>query len=203
MEEAQATKNQSGTILRTDDPASWDTLVKAAQPATMLLLIDARIGPALRQQVKAEEVWQDTLREAWKTRTRYKWKGLSGFKTRLLAIAQKQVKARLSEDGASPSPSNAPINGRRPLSLYAGPIPNTASGTAALDREEAGLMRQALNKLPPELRYVVWQGVIEERPIRKIAQRLELAEVEVGALLRRGIIAYKHKLRNFRCAVPG
>ena len=54
--------------LRNDAKASWDGLIRAVRPPLMLLLIEARMGTALRNELSSDDIWQETLILAWRDR---------------------------------------------------------------------------------------------------------------------------------------
>ncbi len=192
------------TRLRGDAPAAWDELIHAVRPAAMLLLIEARMGAALRERLPAEDIWQETLLRAWGRRTRFDGRDLGAFRRWLLSIAEDRLRSLLElEDDpdreaakpALPLRAGCAAGWSAPGPEYAGPVPATAPRRAASDRDEARAMRAALDGLPPEQRYVLWLREFEGLEVEEIAERLELDGGLVRERLRRGLISYQHRVR--------
>lgn len=181
--------------LRRDDPLAWDRLIDAVGPSAMLVRVEAALGASLRSHVGVDDIWRETLLRAWRVRESLEWKGLAQFRRQLLAISEEVIKERL-EDGEGGRVT--PMPRRAGASVHAGPIACTSAARAMADREEANAMRSALDRLSPEFRYVVWLAEFEELTADTIATRLELELSEVQGRLRRGTIAFRHKLRTVR-----
>lgn len=189
--------------LQNDDPGVWDDLVRAVHAPTMMLLIEARLGSRLRGRVNSEYVWHQTLLKAWSSRTEFAGKDIHDLRRWLEEIAEDCLLKRIRQSAAALKllKENPP-----PDAIYAGPVATTEPRTVMADRAEAAAMRTVLNGLPPELRYTVWLQEFENLSVDKIADRLELPSDTIQAQLRRGLIAYRHKLRalmNKSVAVQG
>ncbi|MBI4880346.1 MAG: sigma-70 family RNA polymerase sigma factor [Planctomycetes bacterium] len=192
------------TRLRGDAPAAWDELIHAVRPAAMLLLIEARMGAALRTRLPADDVWQETLLRAWGNRARFDGRDLGAFRHWLLAIAEDRLHSLLENEH---DPALATVRPALPLRAalaagrsspgpqYAGPVPATSPLRAASDRAEARAMRAALDGLPPEQRYLLWLREFEGLEVEEIAERLELDGGLVRERVRRGLISYQHRVR--------
>ncbi len=181
--------------LRHGDPHAWDRLIDAVGPSAMLVRVEAALGARFRGQVGVDEIWRETLLRTWRVRESLDWSGLPAFRRQLLAIAEEVIKEQL-EDGEGGRVT--PMPRRSSGSVHAGPIAFTSPARASADREEAFAMRYALDRLSPEFRYVVWLSEFEELSPQTIAERLELDLPEVQDRLRRGTIAFRHKLRTVR-----
>ena len=181
--------------LRSDDPLAWDRLIDAVGPSTMLLRLEAAVGASLRGKVAVEDVWREALLRTWSIRDKIEWTGLPDFRRQILAIADEVIRQRV-EDGDGGKVTAMPRRGSS--SVHAGPVACSSPARAAADRAEADAMRSALDRLTPELRYVVWLSEFEELEPMAIAERLELMLSEVQERLRRGTIAFRHKLRAAR-----
>jgi RNA polymerase sigma-70 factor (ECF subfamily) len=188
--------------LASDLPDVWDRLIAAVGPASILVTIDARLGDALRGRVTAEDVWQETLLHAWRDRARCEWRGLASFRRWLLQVAENRI--RDLRDALAADKRGA---GRVELSLecdrdgpcrgsdYAGPVRTTTPSRAAIDRERAAAMAEALAALPDELRDVVQLRLFEDLDTAEIAARLQLGVSAVQHRFRKGVLLYYRRLR--------
>ncbi|MFH0945373.1 MAG: sigma-70 family RNA polymerase sigma factor [Planctomycetota bacterium] len=179
-------------LMHSEDPRFWDDLVRAVHAPTMMLLIEARLGSHLRGRVNSEYVWHQTLLKAWSVREEFDGNDIHTLRRWLAGIAEDCLLKRIRQSAAALKllKENPP-----PDAIYAGPVATTEPRTVATDRAEAAAMRSVLNGLPAELRYTVWLQEFENLSVQEIADRLELPADTIQAQLRRGLIAYRHKLR--------
>ncbi len=84
------------------------------------------------------------------------------------------------------------------------PAATTASPLAALEqRDLAGLLRSALQQLPPSLRMAVLLRDIQELPYQEIAERLRLPEGTVKSRINRGRRELARQIRRLRDEADG
>jgi RNA polymerase sigma-70 factor (ECF subfamily) len=75
------------------------------------------------------------------------------------------------------------------------PTASTTPSRLAMYREQAEVMRLALEGLPQEFREVVWLRVFEQTSLEDIAQRLSLSVSAVRHRFRKGSELYTGRLR--------
>ncbi|RJP39829.1 MAG: sigma-70 family RNA polymerase sigma factor [Phycisphaerales bacterium] len=188
--------------LQSEVPRTWDDLVEALQPASMLLVIERRMSVALRQRIEPEDIWQETLLQAWRDRRQCEWRGLKSFRSWLLSIADHRIRdAAVYHDARKRGGGRAQValagggadesNG----SAWAGPVASTTPSRVALQKEQAAAMRAALEALPDGLREVVWMRLFEQLPIDEVAARLEIGPSAVRHRFRKGAELYQERLR--------
>ena len=189
--------------LRRGDAQTWDELVEAVGPAAMLVRIERRMGDALRRKLTAEDVWQDTLLHAWRDRERHEWRGVVSFRRWLLQIAENRIRDTLDRDGAlkrsadcvRSSGAGSGDNGGSQPSSFGDPSASTTPSRDAVHREQAELMRSALEQVPALQREVVWRRVFEEQSLEQIAAAMQLTQAAVKHRLRKGSAIYCERLR--------
>lgn len=185
--------------LASDDPAQWDRLIDAIEPASMLLAIRGRMGPAVRDRYLEEDVWQDVLLQAWRARQQVEWRGHGAFRRWLLQIAENCVRGLLDHDRAQKRGGGvAPQPLSRGHSEFAGPTDSTTPSRVAADRELAAHMEQVLAELQPEDRDVLRLRSFESLSLEETAARLGLSLSAVRHRFRRGVTAFEHRLRQLR-----
>ncbi|MFN5957511.1 MAG: hypothetical protein ACK462_06200, partial [Planctomyces sp.] len=62
--------------LISDSDGAWQELVDAMNPASLLVLIQSRMGPDLLRRSTPEDVLQDALMNAWRDRAKVEWRGV-------------------------------------------------------------------------------------------------------------------------------
>lgn len=173
-----------------DSPEAWDGLVRAIGPATMLACIGTRLGEGLKARLTAEDIWQEALLEAWRSRAKCEWRGIIAYRRYMLSVIENRIRDRASHFGAQKRGS-----GRVAASIEADSLPppvvSTTPSQVASYAEEAVRLRQALDKLPEDLRAVVFLRIFEERSVKEVAAELELGESAVKHRLRRGAALFK------------
>lgn len=191
-----------------EDPDVWSALVEAVQPASMLLAIHWRMGDALRQQLSADDVWQETLVRAWAARRTFEWRGTPLFRRWLLQVAQHCIDdQRRHFTAARRRPARGVVfsgvwGGRIDGSSLASsmhgwePWASTTPSRVATEREKANVMLKVLESLPDEVREVVRLRLIEDLPIGEIATQLSLGESAVRHRFRKGAEIYHLRLRE-------
>lgn len=187
-----------------DDSGAWTRLIDAIGPAALLILIETRISAALRATVAAEDILQDALLHAWRDRERHEWRGLRAFRAWLVAIIENRIRdaadrvaARKRGNGSIPlTLDHRPPAGATTMSVWAGPVASTTPSRAAAAREEAELMRAALEALPEEVREVVRLRLFEQLSVAAIAARLDIGPSAVRHRFRRGAELYQAALKH-------
>ncbi|MFN0011574.1 MAG: sigma factor-like helix-turn-helix DNA-binding protein [Phycisphaerales bacterium] len=188
-------------------PGAWAKLVESLGPASLLVVIQARMGPALRGRFTPDDVLQDVLLDAWNRRDSLRWQGTQAFRALLLTLIDHRLAdaadhfAALKRGGGGIGHAGgATLNGRgaRPGPGGAGPggqgIATSTPSRAAVYREQAALMAAALEAVPEDCREVVRLRLFEELHAAQIAVRLGLGEAAVRHRFRRGVQAYKRAI---------
>ncbi|MBU0718878.1 MAG: sigma-70 family RNA polymerase sigma factor [Planctomycetes bacterium] len=162
--------------LTSDSPAVWDRLMEAVGPASLLVVIESRMGPLLRCRVTSEDIWQETLLSAWRDRAKCEWRGLRSFRNWLLTIIDHRIRdAAEYENAAKRGGENAArlsssltgeSSDRSHARPYPGPVGSTTPSRIAMHREQAAAMSAALETLPEELREVVRLRLFEQRVLQ-------------------------------------
>lgn len=187
--------------LETKSPRAWDALVDAIGPASLLVVIDARLGPALRARVSAEDILQESLLQAWRDRAQCKWDGLASFRRWLLGIAEHRIR-----DAVDYFAAKKRGEGRAPQSLVragvstrsGGEVPfaiqSTTPSRLAQHREQAEQMRLALDSLDEETREVLQLRLFEGRSMAEIAEQLGIGVAAAKYRFRKGAQRYRARL---------
>lgn len=72
--------------LLSDSSEAWSELIDAVEPASLLVVIGARMSKALKGRYTEEDILQDVLLYAWRDRRQCEWRGLRSFRSWLLSI---------------------------------------------------------------------------------------------------------------------
>ena len=187
----------------------WDRLIEGAGPASLLLAIDRRLGPALRAHLTAEDIFQESLLRAWRSRHAIEWQGKRAFRSWLLTLADRCIRDAADHFNAvkrggrvSTRPFGdaraAPHASNTELAVFAGPVLTTTPSRIAIAREQAETMRQALASLPADLAELVRLRVIEQLPIADVAAVLGIGESAARHRLRKAAQLYERALTASR-----
>lgn len=190
--------------LESDSPNAWDALIESIGPASLLVIIDSRLGERLRRVFTPEDVLQESLLHAWRDRAKCEWRGLKSFRSWLLTIIDHRIQ-RAAETanslkrggGSEPvvfSALDARSTGDSRESHFAGPVGSTTPSRVAMAREEAACIRSALDALPQDLRDVVWWRLFEQETVEGVANRLGIGVSAVRHRLRKGSEQYRRLL---------
>jgi len=177
-------------------PAGWQSAVESTGLASLLVLIDARMGD-LAQHVSAEDVLQDSLLNAWRAHDNVKWLGRKAFRSWLLTIIDRCISDMRSRLHAAKRGAGnvALFHSLEHGMLHFDPAGTTTPSRVATLREQATVMRQSLDELPDDLRDVVRLRLFEQHTVRAIAESLGLAVSTVEHRVRRGVTLYHSRLR--------
>ncbi len=160
------------------------------------------MSSSLRAALLPEDIWQETLLHAWRDRERFEWRGLASFRRWLLQIAENRIRdandrTRAGERGRTePAVLRTPRRFSDASSSGADPVlfQSTTPSRVAWHREQAELMRSALESLPELVREVVRLRLFEERTPDEIAQELSISRAAVKHRLRQGSALYRERL---------
>lgn len=192
--------------LASDSPAAWDGLIEAVGPASLLVVIDARMSPALKRRQAPEDILQEGLLHAWRDRAKCEWRGIRSFRSWLLSIIDNRIRDAATHDGAAKRGGGRAVtpfsvleqseSGDDARPQFAGPIVSTTPSRVAIQNEQAAAMTDALAALPDEVRDVVRLRLFDQRSIQEIAGRLDIGESAVRHRFRRGAEMYHARLRT-------
>lgn len=187
--------------LLADSPGAWDALIESIGPASLLVIINLRLGERLRRQVTPEDVLQESLLQAWRDRESFEWRGMKSFRAWLLTLIDHRIRdfARHYE-----SVSRAPTKPATRISLSpssesslpAEIMGSTTPSRLTSHRERAAQMRIALDALPEELRNVVYLRIFEQLTFVNIAATLEIGEEAARSRFRKGSELYRRRLQT-------
>ncbi len=180
----------------------WARLIEELNPASILVAIESRMGTVLRARVTPEDLWQETLLFAWRDRSRCMWQGLPAFRRWLLQVAQNRLLDLVDHENAekrSPAMEAPPIHAGGDQSTSAA-LPwdvagSTTPSRVAMMREEAAIMRQAVEQVPDGLREIVRLRYFEGLTNGEVAERLGLGLSAVKHRFRRGSEEYARCMR--------
>jgi RNA polymerase sigma factor (sigma-70 family) len=183
----------------------WNSLVTAANPASLLVAIACRMGPELRQVLDPEDLWQETLLKAWQARQDFVWQGTPSFRRWLLTIAFRcigdQRDRSLAKRRDSTRTASLRLGGTggggssRPPGVE--PFGSTTPSRIAFERERARAMERAILSLPDDVRDVVRLRLFEDLPIGEIASTTGLGDSAVRRGFRKGAELYRKALKTF------
>jgi RNA polymerase sigma factor (sigma-70 family) len=182
------------------DPATWGRLIDTLDVSNVFVVLNAWLGPELRQQVPVEDVWQETLWCSWRDREQHTWTGLSTYRAWLLAIARNRIAdaarriGRQKRGGDRNTARFSELAAGDPISHMLPPQSTTPSRIAG-HRERAIVMERALERLAPDLRSVVHLRLFEELPMRDVATVLGIPLSTAKERFVRGLEAYQQRLR--------
>lgn len=187
--------------LHSQNGRDWDALIEAVGPASLLVVIDSRMGEALRRAHSAEDILQDAMLHAWRDRKSCEWRGLRSFRSWLLSIIDNRIREaadRLSAAKRGGGREAVPAIPGMPLGASEsawGPVDSSTPSRIAMFREHAQAIRAALLQLPDDLRDVVRLRLFDQLALEEIATRLGIGESAVRHRFRKGAELYERQLR--------
>jgi RNA polymerase sigma-70 factor (ECF subfamily) len=191
--------------LLSDSATDWARLIESVDPASLLLVIDRRMNGSLKSVVTAEDILQESLLHARRDRKRFEWQGIKSFRAWMLSIADHRIKDaadRAAADKRGGGRIDVPLGtfGDENGSTMSGgphlPAGSTTPSRLAAYREQAEVMRTALEGLPEEFRDVVRLRLFEHCALEEIAARLGLGVSAVRHRFRKGSEIYLSRLRT-------
>jgi len=190
-------EQQSEVVPEFQTPDGWRRVIDSANPATLLLIIESRLGIAAKE-CASEDILQETLIRAWQARSSLQWQGYRAFRSRLLTIADRCIA------DARERHFTEKRGGGKIVSLNCGasssapgidPPGSTTPSRVARYREEAQIIRAAISDLPEDVRDVIRLRLLEQLTMHDVATRLELPLSTVQHRIRRGAALYQTRLR--------
>lgn len=157
------------------EAASFGELVGALDHDALIAWLGSLMGPALRAELAAEDLWQETLALAWRDRESHEWRGLPAFRAWLRGIARNRLHDAVEWFGTQKRGG-----GRRRLELDelaggaagAALLRSSTPSRAAMRGERARAMQRALESLPEEYRDLVRACLFEEASVPEAAAAL-------------------------------
>ena len=185
------------------DPNAWDRLIERAGSGSILVLISSWMSMRLKQQLSAEDIWQETLWMAWRDRDKHRWQGPHSYRGWLLAIAKNRIRDAADRMDAKKRGGDRKLEtfsalvGSRDGSVSALlPAGSTTPSRVAGHAERAAAMAAALGSLPSELEQVVRLRLFEQLPMRSVAERLGIPLPTAKKRMFRGATLYRAKLKE-------
>lgn len=191
--------------LLSDSPRVWDDLIQSVGPASLLVVIQSRLGPALGRRVTPEDILQETFLHAWRDRLLCEWRGIRSFRSWLLTIIDNRIRDEADHTGAAKRGGGRPQaslqygsqtdhdhsgSARIPAAL----MDSTTPSRLAMYREQAAVMSEALQSLPDDLREVVRLRLIEQRTLEQVAGDLQIGVAAARHRLRKGSEMYRQRV---------
>jgi RNA polymerase sigma-70 factor (ECF subfamily) len=171
---------------------SWEELVEAANCASLLVVIESRLGAAMRARIQPEDILQDSLLQAWRDRESVRFDSPRAFRSWLLTIIDHRIRDTADHLSARKRGGLAASPG---ASLGPEPGGSTTPSRIATQKEQAAMMSEALNAVPPEWRDVVCLRLFHQLTLQQVAEQLSLSLAVVRTRLRRGSEVYRQRLR--------
>jgi len=197
------TSDDNQNPLLTEDPIVWDRLIEAVNPASVLVVIEMRMNPAIKRRVAPEDIWQDTLLHVWRDRDKCTWQGLRRFRSWVLKVAENRIRDAVTKEralkrgGGTTELSLSALGGSGTSSTsrpFPGPVGSTTPSRVAIHREQAVAMRAALASLPTDMREVVRLRLFEQLGMGEIAGKLKIGESAARHRFRKGAELYQRQL---------
>jgi len=179
--------------LASDEPAEWDRLLQAVNPASLLVSVQMRLGPLLASRYQPEDILQEALFSAWRHRSGHEWTGVRSFRAWLLTIIDNRI--RDLADHAT-TLKRGGLTAQESLSVCGAPqvIQSTTASRIAAYRDEAGIVMEALRSLPSDQSELIRLRLIEQMTIPDIARHLSIGESAVQHRFRKAAEAYQARL---------
>lgn len=173
----------------------WERLVESIGPASLLVVIQSRLGPSLRGRMDPEDILQESLVRAWRGHADAKFASPRAFRAWVLKIIDHSIKDALRSSGAIKRGGGRKHVAPGSWGSIAAPSSRTPSRLVR-HREQAAAMSDAIERVPPDLREVVRLRLFNQLGLEQIASELGLTMTEVRSRLRRGADLYRRRLRE-------
>ncbi len=168
-----------------------------------MVAISSWMSSRLLQNFTAEDIWQETLYMAWRDRESHEWHGLRSYRAWLLAIAKNRIRdaadrINAQKRGGDRQVDNFSLLQARHDASVSSLLPpgSTTPSRVASQRERAEAMDESLRSLPSELEKVVRLCLIEELPMRLVAERVGVSMTTAKRRLFRGAALYRSNLQR-------
>ncbi len=207
MADHQKEGSISDNPLLSESADSWERLIEAINPASLLYIIDSRMGHLLRSRLTAEDIYQQVLLEAWSRRKDIRWRGIRAFRSWVLTAVNSRLRDAIDHETAEKRGGAAAALTGSPLSFHADdstgpafpwPISSTTPGRLAIYREIAEAMGRALDTVPSESREIVHLRLFEQLDFEEIATKTGVSSAAVSHRFRKGLSLYRRSLRRER-----
>lgn len=178
---------------RVIDTVAWCQMVDAANAASLLVVIRAKLGPRLLATYTPEDVLQESLLQAWRDRAGATFETAASFRAWLLTIIDHRIRDLAEHDSAKKRGG-----GQSPARMNDAPEPSgsTTPSRLAIFREQAAAMIDALERVPTDCREVVRLRLFHQMPLAMIADQLQLGLGAVRFRFRAGAAVYREHLRD-------
>jgi RNA polymerase sigma factor (sigma-70 family) len=190
--------------LLSNDPGVWDRIVEMIGPASILVVIEARMSSGLKKRMSPEDVWQDTLMHVWRDRDQCEWRGIRAFRSWVLTVADNRIRDAAQRESAKKRGGGAPAVAFSALGggtdsaerspQTPGPVGSTTPSRIAMHAEQAAAMRAALDSLPDDVREIVRLRLFEQVSVENVASRLGIGASAVRHRFRKGAGIYRRRL---------
>ncbi len=166
----------------------------------ILVVVSSWMGEKLHSHCTAEDIWQEALVMAWRDRANHTWTNLRAFRAWLLGIARNRIHDTLDRMNAQKRNS-----GQQPHSLEADrerlgpdhdPPRTTTPSRMASAQERARILQEALDAVPEKYRDVVRLRLMEELPMREVAERAGIGLTTAHERFLRGSELYQLELER-------
>lgn len=177
------------------DAAAWQRLVDSTNAASLLVVIQSRLGPGLRARVEPEDILQESLLQAWRDRGTARFESPRAFRAWLLTVIDHRIRDLAGHAGAQKRGGGRGGAALTDIGLDHEPSGSTTPSRLAVHREQAAAMNEALAGVPAEWREVVRLRLFHQMTLQQVGEQLGLSLAMVRTGLRRGAEVYRQRLR--------
>ena len=170
------------------DPAQWEHVIRQAGPERVVALIRSWLGQKLRARVEAEDIWQETLMHSWRDAATHEWTDLQSYRRWLLGIARNRV--RDAADRLTAKKRDADHERISQVELTRG----TSPSRIAVRRERAVAIAETLDSLDAEVRDIIREHLLADRPMAEVAAELGLSTATAWYRFRKAVAIYASRL---------
>jgi len=179
-------------------------LIDRVGAESILVLISSWMGPHLRRELSAEDIWQEALAMAWRDREKHTWRDLPSYRNWLLAIARNRVRDAVKLCSAGKRGGGRHIDSLSAPSAAQGDdgvgLPEQVADSltpsrVAMRRERTLAMLRALRSLPVEYREAVRLRLFERMSLADVAASLGVSLATAKKRIYCGSRLYRDRLR--------